>query len=342
VGSPAELAAAAGREPLACRVRRGDRLLDASLAPGAEARPSAATPVLESAARAGTTPLELRLDAGDYLCVLRLAGHEEQRVALHVAFGRGTLPCSIPLVELGSSPTGFVRVVPPSTEWGPYLSLRPYWIQEREVTAGEYLEFLNDPATLAEVDAAADPIRVPRYGRPSTAEPLWERGPDGRYALPPHWRADWPVSAVSYADAEAYARWVSARAGAGFVFALPSEDEIEYAGHAGLPRHYTYGKTFRPKWARTCFARPVAGPGPVLRFPIDESPLGVFDLGGSAFEWVDAPWGNDGQNQRLAGGAWGRSDPEMLKVEGGIGVSPLVASGETGMRLVMRPAAEQR
>ena len=116
---------------------------------------------------------------------------------------------------------------------------------------------------------------------------------------------------------------------------------LELAGHAGLTRLYVWGRTFRPKWARTCFAKPKAGPGPVLRFPLDESPLGVFDLGGSAFEWVADPWGGDAGTRRLAGGAWGRSDPEMLKIEGGIGTAPEMTTGETGMRLVMRLEGER-
>jgi formylglycine-generating enzyme required for sulfatase activity len=247
----------------------------------------------------------------------------------------------VPLETLGSTPIGFVRIVPGRE----FMHLAPYWIQEREVTAGEYLEFLNDPATQAEMRASDRPIRVPREGEPRSAAPLWERGADGLYLIPPDWRADWPALAVSYFDAEAYARWLTEqarRAGSREVYALPREDELEYAGHAGLKRHYPYGNTFRPKWARTCFAKLAAAPGPVLRFPLDESPLGVFDLGGSAFEWIADPWGGDAASRRLAGGAWGRSDPEMLKFEGGIGASPVITSGVTGFRLVMRREAEER
>ena len=149
------------------------------------------------------------------------------------------------------------------------------------------------------------------------------------------WEDSWPILGVSWDDAMAYVRWKNARAPPGVVYALPNKLEWQAAGHAASPRTYPFGNRFRPKWMKSCYARPKAFPEPVMRFPIDESPAGVYDLCGSAMEWAD-DWYDEARNLRLInGGAWGQANPKLFELWGS-GRLPHHASGEYGFRLVMR------
>ena len=70
-----------------------------------------------------------------------------------------------------------------------------------------------------------------------------------------------------------------------------------------------------------------------------QSPLGLYDLTGGAFEWLDE-WYDEPRHMRmLAGGAWGQATAEYLQVAGGIGIEPRYATGETGLRLKLRRAS---
>ena len=79
-----------------------------------------------------------------------------------------------------------------------------------------------------------------------------------------------------------YAEWRTEREkerGGRFRYALPTFGQ--YLGAVGEgTRALAFGNRFRPKWVKSCFARPRATPEPVLRFPIDESVYGVFDMAG--------------------------------------------------------------
>ena len=99
-----------------------------------------------------------------------------------------------------------------------------------------------------------------------------------------------------------------------------------------------FGNVFRPKWMKSCFAKKQAGPEPVLSYPVDESPAGVFDMSGSVYEWCDS-WFDEGRGfKRLTGGTWGQARPELFRMYGGSGYPPDVATDECGIRLVIRGA----
>ena len=317
------------RPPLPCRVARDGVLLDTLLPPGAVVRATAAPLCHDPAAELGIAPLApLELALGDYVAVFTLPGFEP---ALRPFSARGgDARVEARLWNTSEALPGFVFV--------PY-GAGDFWIQEHEVTSAEYLEFLNLDATLREVAAAPQLIRVPRQGAGAGVAPMWERGVDGRFALPRGWAPLVPVVGISWHDAVAFARWRTEREqarGGVFEFELPDYGEYQAAGLCGTRRTYTWGTHFRPKWSRSCFARPRAGVGPVMQFPIDESPLGAYDFCGSAMEWLDA-WYDFGRGmRRLGGGSWGQSMGHVLTVSGGLGAPPDATSGETGMRLLAR------
>jgi len=289
------------------------------LPPGLVVRTTAAPAFLSPECRVGTTPVAVSdLPAGDYLVVLHAPGQEELRYPVRVV---GTREIHLRLSPTGSTPPGWVHV--PADSVGP-----GFRIMEHEVTAGAYLLFLN-----AQEDVPESPRALVPRGRD---EVYWERGPEGTFQLPDDWRPDQPVVGVSWNDAQAYVRWARARDGKNY--ALPTELEwTRAAGERGLLRDYPFGNVFMPKWASSNWSRPTATLEPVLRYPVDESPLGMFDASGSAMEWLDATYGGREDSRWLAGGSWGQSDPFLFRIPGGWGASPDATSGVYGFRMVLRP-----
>ncbi|HEX5138865.1 MAG TPA: bifunctional serine/threonine-protein kinase/formylglycine-generating enzyme family protein [Planctomycetota bacterium] len=297
------------------RVWRDGAVSSVRLAGGLRGRETAAPFYAGPQSLLGETPLfDVELDAGAYVAILRKAGFEERRVLFLVApdvpFER-----RLPLFPDGSLPDGFVRT---RVQDGP-----DFLIMEREVTAQEYLDFLNavprDEALLPR--SVGEPIRLPESG--------------GRYGLLPGTRADWPAFGVTFDAARAYAVWRSGRDGR--TYDLPTYEEWVAAATGGFGWHYPFGDSFRPKWVKSCYARPEAGPEPILRYPIDESLAGVFDLAGGVKEWVDAWYDEPRGLKRMCGGSWAQAIPDLFKVYGE-GYGPQMATSDFGFRLVTRGA----
>ncbi len=115
-------------------------------------------------------------------------------------------------------------------------------------------------------------------------------------------RGDRPVINVSWADANAYAAWLSARTG--FTYRLPSEAEWEYAARAGTVTAYPWGDMIGVGHAncRGCGAGEWGGSesAPVGQFPANA--FGFSDLLGNISEWVADCW-NDRHDSRRTGQA---------------------------------------
>lgn len=143
-----------------------------------------------------------------------------------------------------------------------------------------------------------------------------------------------PVVGVDWFDAQAYIAWKRARDKRAYL--LPKLWMWEVAsGHSPTGRSYPFGNVFRPKWVCSNWSRPKAKIEPVLSYPVDESPFGVFDMSGSVMEWLDAWWGSGEAERWLAGGAWGYSDPVLFKSPGGWGSRPDRTTGTYGFRLAI-------
>lgn len=139
-------------------------------------------------------------------------------------------------------------------------------------------------------------------------------------------RDDRPVINVSWDDAQAYVRWLSARTG--HAYRLLSSAEWEYAARAGHDVTYAWGRyanhdhanyggpecppctgmvSARDQWLNTA---------PVAQFA--PNGFGLFDMHGNVYEWVqdcsayDSPPPNDGaavetagcETRVIRGGAW--------------------------------------
>ncbi len=166
-------------------------------------------------------------------------------------------------------PGGSFRVGGEGNEPGRLVELAPFWIDEREVTNREYARFAK----------VAGLQRFPRH---------WH---DGRY---PHGEGDFPVSDVTFYEAQAYAQWVGKR--------LPTEIEWERAARGEDGRRWPWGEAFGKAKANLDRFGPVA----VRSFPDDRSPYGVFDMAGNVAEWTASWVGKPRFKERDGGSTRGR------------------------------------
>ena len=275
------------------------------------------------------------LRRGLYLVIVTAPGCKPLRAVV----GQGD---SIPriAIELTPRPIGFA---PAGFVHSAYYSsvLLENWMAEHETTAAEYIPFLEDPSTRALIDASlaqGRPVRVPRSGGTGTI--FWDRDElTGAVDLPEDWTDDMPVIGISFDDAVAYSQWSSENAARGEFF-LGDQGDRAQVGISFESRMYTWGTRFDPRFANTCFSRPRAGVEPVMTYPVDESPTGVYDLCGNASEFID-DWFDKANGYRHAiGGAWGQAPAAINGMLGGYGHKPHRSTGETGVRLQWRPEGE--
>ncbi len=124
-----------------------------------------------------------------------------------------------------------------------------------------------------------------------------------------------PVVGVSWYEAVAYCRWLSAETGRGY--RLPTEAEWEKAARGTDARLYPWGDVFE---ALRCSTR-ASGLGQTVPVgqhgPAGESPYGCREMGGNASEWTSSQYwpypyaGDDGRNTAegdaervIRGGSW--------------------------------------
>jgi hypothetical protein len=324
---PAGLAEQGG---IPATVHQAGVVRDLVLPEGLSVRTTAAPLFLGPDSIAGTPSFSISdLPAGYYLLVAHRPGRPPLRVSLVLNPGQTPIRFDPRIPERDAAPPAFVHV-PDLSGQG-----RAFWILDREVTCAEYLEFLNDAEVRRGLDSGERKGLVPRSYENT---PRFTRGPDGHFSLAAHWRSDWPVLGVSWNDATAYARWRTDRArheGRKETYALPSYGQWQTAGTV-RGREYPFGNQFRPRWVKSCYARPKATPEPGRRFPVDESPCGAYDMSGSLLEWLDDWYEKEKGFRRAAGGSWAQAGPpELFRVSGGYGLEPDQASEECGFRVVL-------
>jgi len=335
-------------EGVSVRVRSAGRsedriLLGPSLA-GIEAWITAAPLLLEEHNRLGEIPIApFRVPPGSYLLLVRAEGFEDLRLPIRLDRG-GEAQARADLLPRGATPEGFVWI-----PLGRFLAggdpdamrsweesernVGGFWMQRREVSRGEYLEFLNDPETLGRIDAAEAQggwIHFPRTG----TRRLWARV-DGRFAAPDPGLS---VNAISWDDVEAYVAWRTRRAndrGEPWVFDIPTEEEWEKAARGADGRDYPWGDEF--VWSFACgrYSREgLPASTPPESYPRDESPWGCLGLAGNVSEFC-AGWMRPGRRP-LRGGGWGVGNPDQFRAAYRNSCDTNSAEFPTGFRLVAR------
>jgi formylglycine-generating enzyme required for sulfatase activity len=210
----------------------------------------------------------------------------------------------------------------PNAPAGVEVTVRSFWIDRTEVTAGAYARCVDAKGCPALVDGdTSEPAHTPAC---TVGKPVFERH---------------PANCVTYADAAAYCAWVKKR--------LPGEAEFELAARGPSGRAFPWGdEPPTPKHVNACDARCVDethrlfhedsyenlwadtsgddGFGltaPVGSYPAGASPYGALDLAGNVEEWVADAWGEtpgvppsdpQGAQRIVRGGSWDFSTVELF------------------------------
>jgi formylglycine-generating enzyme required for sulfatase activity len=171
-----------------------------------------------------------------------------------------------------------------------HVTLSGFWMDRTEVSVAEYRRCVD-----------AGRCRAP------DSKLLCNWGLSGR--------ADHPINCVDWSQAKAFCSWKGKR--------LPTEAEWEYAARGKGRARYPWGEAQpSPKLAQWNGA---SGTAPIGSHPAGENPLGLRDLAGNVWEWVEdayAPYPGGrvtnpvqetGQNRVNRGGSWSTFDPSWLR-----------------------------
>ncbi|MEO6593766.1 MAG: SUMF1/EgtB/PvdO family nonheme iron enzyme [Planctomycetota bacterium] len=299
----------------------------------------------------GTLPAcRVAVEPGSYLILVRSDRHEDLRLPVHVQRAGERLTLRADLHPAGMSPPGFVFVAAGEFTAGGGGTSRPeqnrwldgYWIARNELSTRDYLEFLQDSETGAEIERCRKNwklLLVPRKRCqiPEIHRPLWTLRPDGKYE--PDRELHLPITAISCADCEAYCRWLSARAkrqNEPWLFRLPTEDEWEKAARGVDARAFPWGAQFDPNLCWMTNPLPATRPRgePLRPRPLgDESPFGVRDMAGGVLEWCLGDYlGTPMRPWRS--GAWGNTDSAFSRPAARNGGFPWRVDEKDGFRLV--------
>jgi len=327
-----------------------------------------------SAARqlAGQAPLPaVTLPAGSLVLVFEAPGHVAARLPVLVARGE-TLAVQVALPTIESAPPGMLYVPSGRFLFGSAdssetrrqifntvplheVSTAAYFIARYEVTFAEWIAFLDElapeerksrsPRSTTSVTSVALTEVAPRRWQlslaPTVRRYIADTGQRLRYERRTR-RADedwmrFPVSGVSYEDAEAFARWVD-RTGRIPGARLCNEFEWERAARGADARLFPSGNTLAPDDANidvTYGREPLAfGPDEVGSHPGSRSPVGADDMAGNVWEWTRSVQTPDAPV--LRGGSWYQAEinARSLNRESG---EPTLRTPLIGVRLCASP-----
>ena len=312
----------------------------------------------------------LMLPPGSLVLAFEAPGYVTARLPVLLARGE-TLPVRISLPTAASAPRGMIYVPSGRFLFGSgdsadvrrgFLSTAPlhevstgdYFIARTEVTFGDWIEFLD------ELPPDQRRRRAPQLGTQSTFT-LAEIGPRRwKLTMTPTTRTytaetgqrlhyehrakrgdqDWtrfPVSAVSYEDAVAFAAWLDR------THRLPGarlcdEYEWERAARGADGRTFPSGAALAPDDANidvTYGRDPLAfGPDEVGSHPGSRSPVGADDMAGNVWEWTRSV--QDPQVPVVRGGSWYTAETSARSMNREYG-EPTTRHSSVGVRLCATP-----
>ncbi len=271
---------------------------------------------------------------------------------------RDGLPGGGSAPELVLIPAGEFMMGSPSDESGRYADegpqhrvkiAQPFLLGRTEVTVAQFRAFVEASSYQTEGEK-----NTGSFLRDASAEGgKWHLHKDINWRLDHEGkpsRGDNPVVHISWNDAQAYLRWLSAQSRQHY--RLPTEAELEYANRAGSTGSYWWGEgsplerlvnvrgdkdesVANPlTWERTqqeynlvladgdtplVFAQygdGYHGLAPTGQFA--SNPFGLFDTAGNVWEWVEDCWHANYEGAPNDGSAWVRDKPcETRVVRGG-------------------------
>lgn len=221
-----------------------------------------------------------------------------------------------------------------------------------EVPSGQApLRDLSEPVTVDRFYIACYPVTWAQYrifldADDGHVDPQWWHGLVRRaeYEREAIKIDNYPAQEVSWYDAVAYCRWLSARIG--YKVRLPAEWEWQQAASGGDPDAlFPWGVRWRQHAANTreSLLRRVTSVG---LYPLGESPVGALDMCGTVLEWCANQWrgrvndprgaamvGLSGAHPRvLKGGSWFLTR-DSARIQYSAGEDPYYRFNSVGFRL---------
>jgi len=145
----------------------------------------------------------------------------------------------------------------------------------------------------------------------------WQQKENDAWTQPRYWEDEkWngdsqPVVGISWYEALAYCRWLSAKTGR--TYRLPSEAEWEKAARGTDGRRYPWGET----WDSQKCNNSETGPGhttPMGQYPEGDSPYHVSEMVGQVWQWCSTRYGGTGDKPKF--GSPYRNDDDRENLEG--------------------------
>lgn len=263
------------------------------------------------------------LEAGRYLLQLRGPGRQTAVLPLRIHRGETWDPTT----DLGERRPRLIDL-PPATEIGVgdvFIPAGPAWlggdpsshdcpmpgrsvwvdafvVKAEPVTHRQWLSFINARRTI--VDSAAMKAWLPgTTSDDAPGQPGYRLGEDGRYTLShrsgdPAAMLDWPVCAISWHAARAFARWFDEHekaAGRATGWRLISEWEYEKVARSGDARRVHWGEEVEPRFTRIAGSiEDLYVPASIHDDTLDVTLGGVRWIAGNAQTWCLEGWSFDG------------------------------------------------
>jgi formylglycine-generating enzyme required for sulfatase activity len=238
-----------------------------------------------------------------------------------------------------------------------YVWLPSFYISRLEVTNSEFAEFLRDPRGYAgDANWTEAGLRWKSTNRSSSSARL--KPSDEEYRR--FGRPDHPVTGVTWFEAMAYCRWLTAKLGKGrWLYSLPSEAEWEKAARG--PDSFDYGlspslsdaEVSLYNWKKNPDAEvAVAGFAESLK-SYQPNRFGIYHLSGNVVEWTTSiarpfnrerpyvEWERnreDAVESRVArGGSWYSAGIALLYIPYRDSFQQEISHHDLGLRIVARP-----
>jgi len=174
------------------------------------------------------------------------------------------------------------------------VTLSSFKIYKHEVTNEAYALFIKDGGYVNKsfwVITEDGLVDDPDVGWKYSQSKGWAAPDTWNLADEPYWKnaeqsngADMPVSGISWYEAYAYCKWLSAKTGK--TYRLPTESEWEYAARGGLAgKKYPWGDS-EPDGTYCNYG--LAGDGYENAAPVGSYPAngyGLYDMAGNVYEW---------------------------------------------------------
>jgi len=198
--------------------------------------------------------------------------------------------------------------------------LKAFYIDKYEVTVGAYRKFAKAPS---------GDYRKFAKGETSSPSILLIGGLTGERARMKKMRVpiaddDFPMSDVSYMEAEAYCKSMGKR--------LPTEEEWEKAARGTDGRIWPWGNKFKTGMANTLESKE-NGTIQSGSFPTDVSPYDVYDMAGNLMEWTSS-WYEPYPGSKIERPQFGK---EYKVIKGGTWSAPSIPFSRAAHRHPVRP-----